>query len=93
MSYFVYVLFCENDKNLYVGCTSDLSKRINRHQEGLVPATKLRRPIRLIYSESFFDKSDAFNRERFLKSLWGSRLKKKILKDYLDKIGYNSKIG
>jgi putative endonuclease len=91
MSYFVYVLFCEKDRRLYVGCTSDLQQRITRHENGNVLATKFRRPIKLIHSEQYFDKAEAFNRERFLKSLWGSRFKKKLLKGYLDKIGYNLK--
>ena len=88
MSYFVYVLFCEGDKRLYVGCTSDLSRRIERHEKGSVLATKFRRPIKLIHSESYLDKAEAFNRERFLKSLWGSRFKKKLLKECLNKIDH-----
>ena len=68
---------------------SDLSKRIDYHEKGSVPATKFRRPVKLIHSESYLDKAEAFNRERFLKSLWGSRFKKKLLKKYLNKIGHN----
>jgi len=29
-------------------------------------------------------KAEAFNRERFLKSLWGGRFKKNVLKKYLE---------
>lgn len=86
MAYFVYILRSLKDKKLYVGCAMDLSKRLDRHNRGYVLATKNRRPFSLIYSERYDDKGEAFNRERFLKSLWGSRFKKKVLSDYLHKI-------
>lgn len=85
MVYKVYVLFSLKDKRLYVGCTSDLGRRLNRHNLGQVLATRNRRPLELIHSESFTDKGQAFQRERFFKSLWGSREKKKILNAYLSK--------
>lgn len=82
--YFVYILFSEKDKKLYVGCTNEVAKRLEAHNKGLVTATKLRRPLTLIYAEEFSDKGKAFNRERFLKSLWGGRIKKKIKEEYLE---------
>lgn len=85
IEYFVYILYSKKDKRLYVGCTSNLDKRIAKHKKGQVIATRNRRPLILIYSEKIQNKSDAFSRERFLKSLWGGRIKKKILKEYLEK--------
>ncbi len=82
--YFVYILYSEKDKRLYVGCTQNLENRIKAHVAGRVIATRYRRPIVLIHDEYFEDKGTAFNRERFLKSLWGGREKAKILKQYLD---------
>lgn len=79
----VYILYSEKDKRLYVGCSSNLEIRLKRHNSGLVSATKYRRPLVLIHSEIFESKADAFNRERFLKSLWSSRFKKKVLNQYL----------
>ena len=87
MTYFVYILFSEKDKNLYAGCTSNVEKRLGRHNAGRVPATKNRTPLTLIHQEKFESKADAFERERFLKSLWASRLKKKLKQEYLDKVG------
>ena len=78
MAYTIYILYSEKDKNLYVGCTSDISDRFKRHKNGYVQSTKNRRPLVLIHTEMFQDKTLAFNRERFLKSLWGSREKKKL---------------
>jgi len=83
MSYTVYILYSNKDKKLYVGCTSNINGRINRHNTGQVTATKYRRPLYLIHTELFEDKAEAFNRERFLKSLWGSREKEKIKMHWL----------
>jgi predicted GIY-YIG superfamily endonuclease len=52
---------------------------------GHVKTTKHRRPLKLIHKELFVEKGQAYNRERFLKSLWGSREKQKIKREFLDK--------
>jgi len=78
MFYHVYILYSLKDKKLYTGCTSNLERRITRHNKGHVSATKNRLPLELIYSEKFEDSVRAFSRERFLKSLWGSRERKKF---------------
>ena len=83
MSYTVYILYSKKDRKLYVGCTSNIEDRIKRHNSGNVDATKHRRPLDLIHTEIFNDKTTAFNRERFLKSLWGSREKHQIKNTYL----------
>jgi len=82
MSYFVYILLSSVDGKLYVGCTVNLERRLDRHNSGAVNATKYRRPLELIHKEKFTNKTEAFNRERFLKSLWSSRFKKKIIEKY-----------
>lgn len=84
MAYFVYILLSQKDHKLYVGCTENLELRLKRHNDGGVNSTKNRRPFSLIYNEEIEDKATAFNRERFLKSLWGSRFKKKVLAEYLE---------
>ena len=81
--YFVYILYSYKDFGMYVGCTQDVEKRIKRHNSGFVYATKNRRPLSVIYSENFQNKGDAFQRERFLKTLWSARFKKKVLSDFL----------
>ena len=91
MPYFIYILLSKKDNGLYVGCSTDVDKRIKSHNYGKVTATKNRRPLTVIYKESFNNKADAFNKERFLKSLWGAREKKKILKEYINKVDHNSK--
>jgi putative endonuclease len=82
MSYFVYILLSNKDNKLYVGCTHDVNQRLIDHNTGKVNATKLRRPLIVIHTEEYQNKGEAFNRERFLKSLWSARFKKKILLAY-----------
>jgi putative endonuclease len=84
MVYYVYILYSLKDRKLYVGCSSNVEKRLRRHNSGKVLATKFRRPLVVIHTEQFDDKGSAFQRERFLKSLWGAREKKKILQRYLE---------
>ena len=89
MTYFVYILYSQIDHKLYVGCTSDLEQRLKEHNSRKVTATKNKIPLVVIHSEKFEDKTKAFNRERFLKSLWSGKLKKKILKEYVSKISHD----
>ncbi|MCA9356154.1 GIY-YIG nuclease family protein [Candidatus Nomurabacteria bacterium] len=86
MDYFVYILISDKDHKLYVGCTTDLEKRLKRHNSGQVSATKRRIPFSLLYSEKYDNKSEAFNRERFLKSLWSARFKRKLKDEYINKV-------
>ncbi|MDZ4205752.1 MAG: GIY-YIG nuclease family protein [Patescibacteria group bacterium] len=69
MPYFVYILLSLVDNKLYVGCSTNIEERIRGHNNGAIDATKHRRPLELIYHEKFENKAEAFNRERFLKSL------------------------
>lgn len=78
--YFVYILFSLKDKGLYIGFTSDLKKRLIQHAKSQVTATKLRIPFLLIHYEYFIDKTDAKAREEFLKSGYGRKQLKEILK-------------
>ena len=73
---YVYILSCA-DKKPYVGCTDDLKARIDRHTKGYVPATKERRPIKLISYFAFKNKYLAFNFEKYLKSGSGRAFIKK----------------
>lgn len=65
--FYVYVLFCQKDGKLYIGFTTDLKKRIEKHKMGFVKATKYRRPLNLIHYESYLSEADARQRETYLK--------------------------
>jgi putative endonuclease len=86
--YYVYVLFSEKDNKLYIGFTLDLKKRFYKHTSGFVQATKNRRPLKLIYYESYTLQADAKRREKYLKSGGGRKELAKQLETIFDKLGY-----
>ena len=70
MNYFVYILECA-DGSLYVGCTNNLEKRLEQHNNSKWGAhyTKIRRPVKLKYSETFGTLKEARGREAEVKKL------------------------
>ena len=82
MEFFVYILRSEKDGKLYTGYTTDLSQRLNEHNEGKVNSTRNRRPFILIYYESCMDHKDALHREKYLKTTYGKRYIKNRLKNF-----------
>lgn len=81
--YYVYVLRSLVDRRFYVGLTSDLAARLQAHNAGLVSSTKLRVPLELVYWEGCLNRSDAAQREKYLKTAWGKRYLKARLRRYL----------
>jgi putative endonuclease len=77
--YFVYILQSLKDKGYYVGLTSNLENRLAYHNAGRVRSTKLRIPFKLMYSERFNSRSEAREREKYLKSYKGSKEKLSII--------------
>lgn len=77
---FVYVIQSKKDKRWYIGCTSDLRKRLKEHNSNKFQSwTKGRGPFELIYFEAYRNEKDAYNREKQLKSGAGlSYLKKRV---------------
>ena len=69
--FYFYVLYSLKDFKLYKGYSTDPGKRFLRHQAGAVASTKHRRPLILIYLESFQTKTEALHRERWAKSADG----------------------
>ncbi|MFA7581690.1 MAG: GIY-YIG nuclease family protein [Candidatus Paceibacterota bacterium] len=82
MPYFVYVLKRELDGSNYVGCTSNIKKRLKEHRLGNTRSTKNRGKLKLIYAEIFLNKKDAYSREKFLKTGWGKNYLKRTLSNY-----------
>lgn len=71
--YYTYVLKSKLDNKLYIGYTDDLKERIAEHERGIVPSTKYRRPVRLVYYEACLNKSKAIQREKYFKTGFGRR--------------------
>lgn len=68
--YFVYVLKSNKDNKLYTGITNNLDRRIRQHNRGdpATPSTKNRGSFTYVYHESVKTRSDAREREKYLKS-------------------------
>ena len=69
--YFTCILKSSKDFKYYYGHTNDLAARLKSHNSGKVRSTKSRRPFVLHYSEAYQDRSTAFKREQFFKSIDG----------------------
>ena len=76
--YWVYMVLCW-DGSYYVGVTSDLEARLWQHETGAYAEcyTRIRRPVLLVYSASFYTPDEAIAAEKRLKG-W-SRAKKRAL--------------
>jgi len=77
MPFFAYMLRCA-DNSYYTGHTDDLELRLAQHGDGSFGGyTGRRRPVELLWSESFPTRDEAFAAEQRIKG-W-SRAKKEAL--------------
>lgn len=66
---YTYIVKCR-DATLYTGWTTDLDRRVSAHNDGKgAKYTKTRRPVELVYFESFETKQGAMRREWEIKQL------------------------
>ena len=77
--YSVYILRSLKDGGYYIGCTNNLSRRLNDHNHGKTPSLKNRIPLEIIYSEIYTNQSEAFAREKEIKSYKGGGAFKKLI--------------
>ena len=80
--FYVYVIESVKSYNLYVGFTKDLKNRLEEHNRGLNFSTRSYKPWQLIHYEMYINEEDARRREKYLKTSQGSRLLKRMLKEY-----------
>jgi putative endonuclease len=73
---------------LYIGYTSNLEVRLQKHQEGGVKSTAGRRPLMLIFTEYYLFKEDALKREGYFKTTMGKKAIKLMLNRTLDQLGH-----
>ncbi len=66
---YTYILKCK-DGSLYTGWTNNLERRLKDHNEGKgAKYTKARRPVELVYYETFSTKEEAMSREYAIKRM------------------------
>jgi len=78
--YILYVIQSKRCLSFYIGITSNLKKRLEGHNKGLVFSTKSKKPWILVYCEGYRSREDAIERERKLKkqrTAW-RRIKERI---------------
>ncbi|OGY45686.1 MAG: endonuclease [Candidatus Buchananbacteria bacterium RIFCSPHIGHO2_02_FULL_38_8] len=78
--YYVYILKSLNSDGYYIGHAKDLNIRLERHNDGKVRSTKSRRPWKVIYTENFNTKQEAYRREKQIKSYKGGAAFKRLIK-------------
>ncbi|MFA6410675.1 MAG: GIY-YIG nuclease family protein [Candidatus Buchananbacteria bacterium] len=68
--YYLYILKCA-DKTLYTGITVDLARRLKEHNSSRLGAkyTRARRPVKLVYTKKFKNRSLATKAESKIKKL------------------------
>ncbi len=80
-SYWVYILTSKRNGTLYVGLTSDLSRRIYEYKEKLIEGfTKKYNITQLVYAEEFQNINDAIHKEKCIKK-WNRSWKLKLIEE------------
>jgi len=76
--WYLYVLLC-NDNTFYTGVTTDLNRRLTEHNNSTRGAkyTRSRRPVKIVYYETYGSQSAAQKAECAFKKL---TRKEKVLK-------------
>jgi len=80
MSYHVYILKSEKHGKYYIGHTADIQDRLVRHNSGRSKYTRSGIPWKIIYTENFSTKNEAYRRELQIKSYKGGVAFKDLLR-------------
>lgn len=81
--YYVYLLVSEKNNKTYVGYSEkEPIVRLKEHNSGTNKYTRYNRPWKLIYYESFLCEKCVRNREKFLKTGIGKKLRKVIINNF-----------
>ncbi|WP_373399466.1 GIY-YIG nuclease family protein [Algoriphagus halophilus] len=73
MNFKVYILFSTKLGKYYVGQTSDLEKRLERHNQGRERFTRTGIPWELVYTKACFSRGEAMGLEKRIKNLGAKR--------------------
>ena len=69
----VYILYSNTSSRYYVGQTTDINKRLERHNLGKVPSTKSAVPWKLVLQLEVKNRSEALMLERKIKKRGAKR--------------------
>ena len=77
--YYVYILYSENMDRYYVGSTSDLEARLDRHNNGESRYTKSGIPWQIMHTEEYRTRKEAMSREHHIKKWKSRKMIKKLI--------------
>ena len=81
--WFVYILIC-SDNTFYTGVTTDIDRRLKQHNWEIVwwaKYTRVRKPVQVVYTAEFPDRSEATKEEYRIKQLTRKKKEELIKKD------------
>lgn len=79
--FYVYYLNSKiSPDKFYIGYSTDLRKRLERHNKKLVRSTKAYSPWELLFYEAYKSRFDAKRREKYFKTSKGRKVLKQMLK-------------
>ena len=76
-----YILQSQKSSRYYVGHTENITKRLLRHNNGLVSATRNKGPWVLVFFENFNSRIEANQRELEIKSMKSKIYIEKLIDD------------
>ncbi|MCX6824519.1 MAG: GIY-YIG nuclease family protein [candidate division SR1 bacterium] len=76
--YYVYILE-RSDGSYYCGSTQNIDKRLYWHNVGSVQSTRHYRPLKLLFSKEYGEKTEAQKTERKLKKMKS----RKIIEEFM----------
>jgi len=84
--FYLYILKCINGA-YYIGHTDNIEKRMSEHDQGLIKNcyTTNKRPVELIFLQTFPTRDAAFHAERQIKG-WSRKKKEAFMENNWDKI-------
>ena len=66
--FYVYIIKSLKNRDIYVGSTDNINKRVKLHNAGKVRSTQFYKPWKLLEYKEFQTRSEAVKHERFLKT-------------------------
>ena len=79
MIWIVYIIQSTTTQRYYIGCTSDLDRRLKEHNTNKGKSTRYRGPYAVVYIEEHSSRQLALARERQIKSYKGGNAFKSLL--------------
>lgn len=85
-TFYVYIVKCRDD-SYYTGITNDIERRLQEHNYGDAPDsyTAIRRPVKLVFCETFLDFQIAEQWEKKIKG-WSRRKKEALIESNWEKL-------